>query len=105
GAERDSVLRASRAYLHIHQHDHAPGLPALRLAVAAAYGLPFITEAVANAGMFGPSVLLSADYAHLARLTAMWAGDDNPALRDRGHALHRLLCADLTFRKSVEQAL
>lgn len=105
GKARDAVLRASRAYLHIHQHEHAPGIPPLRLVVAAAYRLPFVSEAFADSGIFGAATLLASDYAHLAEFVHLWTRQDSPALRDRGHALYRLLCEDLTFRKSVEEAL
>lgn len=55
GEQRHNVLMQSACYVHVHQLHAAPGLPALRLVVAAAYSLPFLTETVQDAGVFMPS--------------------------------------------------
>lgn len=104
---RHRVLSASRTYLHIHQLDHAPGVPPLRMVVAAAYSLPVISESVADRGIFTEGYLMTADHGYLADLTRLWAcgAAEQARLRDYGHALHQLLCHDLTFRKSIDAAL
>lgn len=105
GDERHALLRNSASYLHVHQHDDMPAVPALRLVVAAAYGLPFISETVADAGIFQKHILQS-DYNALAYNMAIvtqhhWERD----LMPKAHSLHQKLCIDFTFKKSVEVAL
>lgn len=103
--KRHRALGASRSYLSVHQLDTSPAVPALRMVVAAAYSLPFITETCANPGIFANHIL-SADYAHLADFTAMWARERHTqALDEKARGLHQLLCNELTFRKSIERAL
>ena len=107
--ERHRVLSNSKSYLHVHQLAHAPGVPPLRMVVAAAYHLPVISEKVADAGIFA-DCLLQADYGTLAHTVAAWTradGDPERAkvLADTGERLHDLLCHRLTFRKSIEAAL
>lgn len=106
GADRHRVLMQSACYLHVHQHEHAPGMPALRLVVAAAYSLPFITETVRDSGIFGYTYFMQSAYPQIADFVKMWTceGDGN-RLRDYGRGLHDLLCRDLTFRRSVEKAV
>ena len=105
GIERDYVLNASTVYLHVHQLDQAPGVPALRMVVAAAYGLPVISETVADVGIFGHA-FLQCVYGRLGEFVQLWARDQHPQMRENyGHSLHTLLCEKLTFRKSVEDAL
>lgn len=106
GAERDVMLNASRAYLHIHQWEDIPAVPGLRMVVAAAYSLPFITEDCADYGVF-ERFAIRETYQHLVDkvrfvthrpdLTSLWT--------DEGNRLHQFLCVDYTFRKSVEGAL
>ena len=104
GSERHTVLAGSRVYGHIHQHESKPGIPALRLVVAAAYGLPFITEQCADAGRFA-DVIMQAPYHYFAGFTRDWLRDEWDMLKAKGEALRGLLCEDWTFRKSVEAAL
>lgn len=106
GFERHRLLMQSALYLHVHQHDDKPGMPPLRLVVAAAYSLPFITETVANPGIFGYTHFMQSDYPQIADFVRMWACDtDRQRLNDYGMALHDKLCHAFTFRKSVEAAL
>ena len=106
GADRHKVLTHSTAYLHVHQVAEAPAIPALRMVVAAAYSLPVITETPAARGIFHDGYLLHSDHAHMAEFAWMWAVRNKGAFLDGfGHSLHRLLCDQLTFRRSVEVAL
>ena len=50
GQERHAILTHSKLYLHVHQTDNAPAIPALRMVVAAAYKLPVIMETPADRG-------------------------------------------------------
>jgi hypothetical protein len=105
GDERDVLLRASRVYLHVHQHDDIAAVPGLRMAVAAAYGLPVISETCTDPGIFAGRMLTS-DYAHLTDFTALWLRDrDNQRMVDIGRSLHSLLCVENTFRSLIERAL
>lgn len=104
GDERHRLLANSRVYAHVHQHDDKPGVPPLRLVVAAAYGMPFVTEQCADAGIFS-EVIMQAPYSHYAGFTRDWLRDAGDMLQAKGAALHDLLCREFTFRQSVEAAL
>lgn len=104
GEERHQALSKSTAYLHVHQLGNAPGVPALRMVVAAAYRLPVIAETFADPGVFD-GLTLQSTYPHIASFAKMWAMEPCPILNDYAVRLHRLLCHDLTFRRSVEMSL
>lgn len=104
GPERATVLRNSIAYLHVHQWDHAPGVPALRMVVAAAYKLPVVTETFADEGIFRGTTLQS-DYWNLGAFANLWTRNPSDHLDVHGEALHDLLCERYTFRKGIEAAL
>jgi hypothetical protein len=106
GDERHRILTHSTTYLHVHQTDFAPAIPALRMVVAAAYSLPVICETPAQRGIFDFGHMLTSDHAHIAEFVYMWSVKERGAfLQSFGDGLHRLLCHDLTFRRSVEVAL
>lgn len=102
GEARHRVLANSRAYLHVHQHDHVPTIAPLRMVVAAAYSLPVISETVADAGMFA-HLMFRFDYTALVQGVATTI--DFATLADAGSNLYYILCDKLTFRKSIEAAL
>jgi hypothetical protein len=103
GAERHHILTHSKAIVHIHQHDDIPGVAALRIALAAAYRLPVITETCADYGIFGYGDLLRCDYAHMAEFVDMWTRrNETRMLEDFGHSLYQKLCVEQTFRKVIE---
>jgi len=106
GEERHRVLSNSTAYLHVHQWDHVPTIAPLRMVVAAAYGLPVITEECADCGAFEPYVIRE-DYPYLVSKVQFVTQrpDLNTLWEDDANRLHRFLCEDLTFRKSIEAAL
>ena len=106
GKERHDILTHSKAVVHVHQHDDVPGVAALRLAVAAAYQVPVITETCAEYGIFGHSTLLMSDYTHLAKFVQSWTCQaEARILADYGRALYSLLCEEQTFRKCIEAAV
>lgn len=99
GIDRHRILTKSRSYIHIHQLDNVPTLPPLRLVVAAAYRLPFITEWVDNPGGFA-GLILQERYENMAsNIRARLTRAD---LADFGEALHKRLCHEWTFRRGVE---
>ena len=106
GEERHKVLTHSTAYLHVHQVAEAPAIPPLRMVVAAAYSLPVISETPARRGIFDYGHMLTSDHPHIAEFAYYWSVRNKGAFLDGyGAGLHRLLCHELTFRKSVECAL
>ena len=108
GNERHAALQQTRMMCHVHQLESVYTVAAQRFCLAAAYGMPLVTETLADPGIFEHLVLMS-DHAHYADFTAMWLGKNEPGddnrLRDFGAALHYLLCIEKTFRKCVEAAL
>lgn len=111
GDERHTLLRNSAAYLCVHQHDNAPTIAPLRMVVAAAYGLPVITEMCADYGIWssppGFETIYSIPYNDIAdqlvnRFFQPWYVNQ---LLETGGRLHQFLCHDFTFRKSIEAAL
>lgn len=103
GMERHNILLQSRAMLHVHQHDGVATVAPQRFALAAAYKMPLISEQVVDKGIFHQSSVLWCDYAHLPKFVSMWK--DDAQAKDRGEALHWLLCEEHSFRKEVEAAL
>lgn len=104
GDERDAILKASSAMLHIHQHEKVHTVAPLRYAIAAAYHMPLISESVYDAGIFDKAVLY-ADYGNLADYTALMLRRYADRLRAKADMLHELLCIKGNFRSYVEGAL
>jgi hypothetical protein len=103
GAERHNTLKHTRLMLHVHQHD-APALAPLRLAVAAAYQMPVISEAVEDEGPYRRAIVWS-QYGDLVSRVKLYLDgkiDDDAQYSD---ALYRLLCVDQPFGKCVTEAL
>ena len=98
GQERHNVLSNSRCYVHVHQLAHMPGVPALRMVVAAAYNLPVVMETTTTWSVWAGKLLLAdlSDIPYVARIVAMQNDCRTP---------HQYLCHDFTFRHSVEAAL
>jgi len=99
---RHEQLTQSRLMLHVNQHD-IPALAPLRMALAAAYHLPVIAEAVQDAGPYRDAVLW-VRYEMLPTMTAMFLDGRLEAdyLYD---SLYNLLCVEHPFRNCVERAL
>jgi hypothetical protein len=105
GDARHNILYRSWTYVQCHQHENVPTIAPLRLVVAAAYKLPYITETVHDAGVF-KSYITQYSYQDLAGGVRQ---DVSNAARVRllreGDRLHQFLCHDFTFKRSVESAL
>jgi hypothetical protein len=104
GDARDAALKASRAVVHVHQHDNVPTVAPLRFAIAAAWHKPLISEQVHERGIFEDAALY-ADYSVLADYTAMMVRRYPDLLQRKADELHELLCVKNTFRSFVEAAL
>lgn len=107
GQERDTLLRQTRAMVYVHQRDEYKAVAPQRMALAAAYGLPVISETLPNPEPFiikgkSHNVLMST-YDQLATFAAMWVNrNDDHFLKDFGLSLHQLLCHQHTFKKQIE---
>lgn len=98
---RGEILRSSRSMLQVHQSPAPIGSP-LRTALAAAYRLPLLSEAVANPAPLLPGRdILMEGYDGLVDAVAGWLGYD---LCQNGEELHNRLCVERTFRSEVEKA-
>lgn len=103
GEERHRALSHARAMVQVHQLDDMETVAPQRWCLAAAYGLPMITETLADCGIFTPGYRLMCDLQHLASFITTWVSPENAnLLKDYGRALHRMLCQDYTFKMSIE---
>lgn len=106
GDERHRILASAACMVHVHQLPEFPCLPPLRLALCAAYRLPFICEAVYDDAPFAPWHLLKYRYDDLADYAALMTRQQPPEiLAEYGAALYQFLCVENTFRKRVEAVL
>lgn len=101
GLERHNQLNEARLMLHVHQGDWQAIAPQ-RIALAAAYKLPVISESVPEEGAYGHQVAF-VPYAELPELVRK--ATQNGVLHILGNELHRFLCIENTFRACVERAL
>ena len=76
----------------------------LRFAIAAAYGLPLISEKVENRDIFS-EVVLFCNYDAMPDYVSTLVRRYPERLKEYGAALKELLCGELSFRKNVERAL
>lgn len=100
---RHANLLSTRAMLHVHQHDHVRTVAPQRFALAAAYRMPLIAEAVCDPGIFADHSVAWSEYGVLA--DSVQAQLANRALGEYGDALYNLLCVEHSFRRNVEAAL
>lgn len=105
GRERHDILTRSRCIVHVHQWEDIPTIAPLRWCLAAAYGLPIISESVNDRRPFAAGDFMTADYDSLVETVADALADGNGQLETYGRNLHNYLCRVLTFRESVERAL
>jgi hypothetical protein len=92
--------------VHVHQWDSIPTIAPLRWCLAAAYGLPIISETVNDRRPFAAGDFMTCAYDQLADfVTEQVIERDNGRLDSYGFNLRNYLCRVLTFRESVERAL
>lgn len=103
GAERHARLQRSRAMLHLHQHDDIATIAPLRWAIAAAYGLPVISEIVNDPHPFYSTTIWAGYETMKNNMVEVLASDRR--LRMHGAMLREQLCDDLDFRTCVERAV
>lgn len=106
GEQRHNILTQSACMVTAHQLDDFHCMPPLRLALCAAYHLPYISETPFTIAPFTHDHVLTADYGQLADTVAYWTRRmPEQDLREYGHGLFEYLCIENTFRKTVERAL
>lgn len=105
GQARHDALVRSKVMVHVHQWENIPAVAPLRWCIAAAYGLPIISESVNDRRPFAAGDFMTCDYDALADFVAERVIEEDGRLATYGYNLHKFLCHDLTFRESVERAL
>lgn len=103
GAERHLALKGSRVLLGIHQDDK-PIIEPLRFALAAAYGIPILTETVNDPWPYieGESIL-TFPYATAVESVCGFLARSSRDLQGIGLAARKLMAEKNTFRSFVEQ--
>lgn len=102
GDKRHNILRSSLMMLHIHQSDEYPAIAPLRVSLAAAYGLPFISE---NGWSIEPldNAIMHGAYKMLP--TIVQNAKRNGQIFAMGKELHRRLCDQYKFGDVVRGAV
>lgn len=100
---RHTMLTYTRLMLHVHQHEGTQYSAPLRIALAAAYKLPVISETVTAPGSYHKRIWY-ADYADLPALVREKVNDPQ-ALARRGATLYDWLCVKRPFAANVREAL
>lgn len=109
GEERDKALRATRLMVNVHQDDW-PVLEPLRFALAAAYGLPIVSEKVHDSAPYreGYDFVQVAYQEMPGRINAILAGKRSEGTPDpwRATGLHarERMCGDFEFGRCVREA-
>lgn len=99
GAERDRILRATRAMLNVHQ-DNVQVIEPLRIAIAAAYHMAYLTEDSPNLDPLVPGQTChTAPYDRLVNDVPLWFAQQD--LAGMGERLHQRLCVQSNFRSGI----
>ena len=103
-SNRAALLNRVKFMLDIRQEDHAPYIAPLRYNIAAACGLPVITERPEDPFPFELGKhIIPVEYSRIvSQVLEMLPQHEH--YRHVGHELHRLLCVDMTFRRCIEEA-
>lgn len=103
GDERDRILRRSKCMVYVHQTPMPIGAP-LRMALAAAYRLPVISETLADQYPHkdGHDVVL-ASHGEILPKTQAWLNDSR--LASVGENLYQKLCIQMPFKKCVMEGV
>lgn len=102
---RHLSLITSRAFLFVHQHDHALTIAPLRYALAAAYQMPIVSENVWHSGVFdnGQDVVYTS-YAELTKTVKALVREPK-RLSELSMKLYDKMCVTNTFKKGIDAAL
>lgn len=106
GQARHDALVRSRVLVHVHQWENIPTIAPLRWCIAAAYGLPIISENVNDRRPFAAGDFMTCAYDELPDfITHQMKMQQDGRMESYGYNLRNTLCRELTFRESVERAL
>jgi hypothetical protein len=104
GTERSRILKGSKAILNLHQKEPLKVYAPLRFNVAAAFGVPILSEMIDDPYPLVPGEsILMADYNDLRSVVRTWLGRHD--LPEIGRRAKELLTERFTFRKGVEEAV
>lgn len=100
--ERDEVLKRSKFALNVHQDIYSYQEP-LRFALFAAYGLPIVSEGLADS--FPYSDIVTAPYTRLVGKMRDVLADDYTKYRDMGLRTREKMVGEFQFGSLVKQAV
>jgi hypothetical protein len=104
GEARDWNIRSSKFMLNIHQDDHRYIEP-LRFALAAAYGIPVLSETLLNSFPYPSDMFLQFNYIQGSNATfrAMhYALDNYDEMISNADIIRELMTTSFSFRKCLE---
>jgi hypothetical protein len=106
GRERDVALRSSRFLLNVHKDDGFQAYEPLRFAVAAAYGLPIISESCAAPFPYRPMVdFYEMSYDAAMKITLAALSQDYGQWAALGQRTRDRMTGEFAFDKCVEEAV
>lgn len=108
GQERKDNLVKTKFLLNVHQDD-SPLIEPLRLAVAAAFGIPILSEKILNAYPYTRQGethnIIQVEYNELVGKAATMLSDDYGWHLAMGRRCHALMCQDYRFDRVVKEAV
>ncbi len=104
-AARNAVLWNTRLMLNVHQNEGVNAVAPQRLALAAAYHLPVITEAMEDMAGSHVDDYAFASYALLADEVRQWLASDTSFSKEQRNSLYNWLCVENTFATLLEAGL
>lgn len=108
GQERRDNLIKTKFMLNVHQDD-SPLIEPLRLALAAAFGIPVLSEKILDACPYTRQGethnIIQAEYDELVGRAATLVNDDYGWHLAMGRRCHALMCLDYTFERIVKEAV
>jgi hypothetical protein len=103
GEARVRALWESRLMVHVHQRDPYYAISGIRMAIAAAHGLPLLCENVNNMGIYRFPIMWSDMKTSVGKFKHFLS--DQPMLDDYSARLQHLLHEEYSFQKVVEGAV
>lgn len=108
GDDRHSMLQQVGFMLNVHQDD-SPLIEPLRLALAAAYALPILSEKIIDAYPYTrlgeKHNIIQAEYDQLTARAAALLNDDYAWWQAMGRRCHTLMTKEYTFERLVREAV
>lgn len=106
GRDRDAALRTSRFLLNVHKDDGFQAYEPLRFAVAAAYGLPIISESCADPWPYRAMMdYYETSYDAAAETTLAALSQDYGPWAAMGQRTRHRMTTEFAFDKCVEEAV